>query len=109
MTAAIEAINARWNGNVAGDYTSTCGLATVPATGQSAQNKGCAYGMYNAFKGLKLYGVASLPAASDWYAEYEDFLVTTQSNPTNTTGGQWSNMRSRAATTACRSMPRSPS
>ena len=92
VTAAINAINARWNGNVAGDYTSTCGLAAVPATGQSAQNKGCAYGMYNVFKGLKLYGVASLPAASDWYTEYQDFLVLTQTNPLTTGGGQWGSM-----------------
>ena len=46
VTAATKAINDRWNGSLSGDYTSTCGLASVPATGQSAQNKGCSYGMY---------------------------------------------------------------
>jgi len=92
VTAATKAINDRWNGSLSGDYTSTCGLASVPATGQSAQNKGCSYGMFNAFKGLKLYGINSLAAASDWYGEYQDFLVLTQTSPTTTTGGQWSNM-----------------
>jgi len=92
VTAATKAINDRWNGSLSGDYTSTCGLGSVPATGQSAQNKGCAYGMYNAFKGLKLYGINSLAAASDWYAEYQDFLVLTQTNPLTTAGGQWGSM-----------------
>jgi len=92
VTAATKAINDRWNGSLPGDYTSTCGLASVPATGQSAQNKGCAYGMYNAFKGLKLYGIASLTAASDWYGEYQDFLVLTQTLPKTTTGGMWGSM-----------------
>lgn len=93
VTAATKAINDRWNGNLPGDYTDTCGLPVVPATGQSTQNKGCAYGMYNAFKGFKLYGIASLPAAPDWYAEYQDFLVLTQVTPTTPAGGSWSNMQ----------------
>ena len=84
VTAATKAINDRWTGNVAGDYTGTC---------SNGQNKGCSYGMYNAFKGLKLYGIASLTAASDWYGEYQDFLVTTQTSPTTTTGGQWASMQ----------------
>ncbi|MEO8309827.1 MAG: dockerin type I domain-containing protein [Caldimonas sp.] len=84
VTAATKAINDRWTGNVAGDYTSTCSLG---------QNKGCSYGMYNAFKGLKLYGIASLTAASDWYGEYQDFLVATQTSPTATTGGSWASMQ----------------
>ncbi len=82
VTAAINAINARWTTNVAGDYTSTCGV----------QNKSCAYGMYNAFKGLKLYGVTALPAAPDWYAEYQDWLVTNQTSPTAIGGGSWNTM-----------------
>ncbi|MEP7183377.1 MAG: hypothetical protein ABI886_14435 [Betaproteobacteria bacterium] len=85
VTAAINFINARWSGvSLPGDYTGTCGFAL--------QNKGCAYGMYNAFKGLKLYGVLSLPAASDWYAEYQDYLVSTQTSPTTTGGGNWGSM-----------------
>lgn len=84
VTAATKAINDRWTTNQPGDYTSTCPLG---------QNKGCAYGMYNAFKGLKLYGIASLTAASDWYGEYQDFLVTTQTAPTTTAGGSWGSMQ----------------
>lgn len=82
---AISFINARWSGvGAAGDYTDTCN-----AYGANLQNKGCAYGMYNAFKGLKLYGVSSLPAAADWYAEYQDWLVANQQAHTNTGGGYW--------------------
>lgn len=84
VTAATKAINDRWTAGLPGDYTATCGVG---------QNKGCSYGMYNAFKGLKLYGIASLTAASDWYGEYQDFLVTTQTAPTTTTGGSWSAMQ----------------
>jgi hypothetical protein len=84
VTAATKAINDRWTGNLPGDYTSTC---------SSGQNKGCSYGMYNAFKGLKLYGINSLPAAADWYGEYQDYLVTTQTSPTTTAGGQWASMQ----------------
>jgi hypothetical protein len=52
-------------------------------------NKGCAYAMFNVFKGLKLYGISSIPAASDWHGEYEDWLVANQSDPTSTSGGGW--------------------
>jgi hypothetical protein len=81
VSAAINFINDRWSGAfLAGDYTGTC---------SGTQNKGCAYSMYNAFKGLKLYGVSSLAAASDWYREYQDHLVSGQSLPTAVTGGSW--------------------
>src|SRR5450432_625736 len=80
VTAATKAINDRWTAAKSGDYKGTCGVG---------QNKGCSYGMYNAFKGLKLYGIASLTAASDWYGEYQDFLVSTQTTPTTPTGGNW--------------------
>ncbi|MBZ5557192.1 MAG: thrombospondin type 3 repeat-containing protein [Acidobacteriia bacterium] len=57
--------------------------------------------MFNAFKGLKLYGIPTLPgvgrpagpgsiAADDWYEDYRDYLVATQIAPTTTGGGQWS-------------------
>jgi hypothetical protein len=65
-------------------------------------NKGCGYGMFNLFKGLKLYGVQTLPGvgrpagpgailANDWHADYEDFLVANQTNPTGllATSGAW--------------------
>lgn len=67
----------------------------------SVHNRGCAYGMFNVFKGLKLYGVNTLPGvtrpagpapigANDWYADYVDNLVANQHSPTSTTGGDWS-------------------
>jgi len=60
-------------------------------------NKGCSYGMINVFKGLKLYGVATIPGvgraagpgtipADDWYADYQDYLVNNQTSPTSPTG-----------------------
>jgi hypothetical protein len=63
-------------------------------------NKGCGYGMFNVFKGFKLYGVSTLAGvgraagpgtipADDWYADYVDWLVANQTNPTTQTGGQW--------------------
>jgi hypothetical protein len=63
-------------------------------------NKGCAYGMFNVFKGFKLYNIQTLagvnrPAgpgtipSDDWYADYVDWLITNQTNPTATTGGNW--------------------
>ena len=66
-------------------------------------NKGCAYGMYNIYKGLKLLGVQTLPgvgraagpgtiAANDWYADTVDWLVANQTNQTSTTGGNWGSL-----------------
>ena len=76
----------------------TGGLSAYPcATGE---NKGCAYGMFNTFKGLKLFGVQTLPGigrpagpglipSDDWYADYVDWLVANQSAPTTVGGGNW--------------------
>jgi Dockerin type I domain len=83
VAAAIAYISSRWSGAyAAGDYTGTC---------SGTQNKGCAYAMYNIFKGLKIQNVTSLPAASDWYAEYQDWLVANQTNPHSTAAnsGSW--------------------
>ena len=78
----------------AGDYTDTCGF--------NKMNKGCAYAMFNVFKGLKLFGVTTLPSVNrpagsvgdpdDWYADYEDWLVANQTSPTSTSGGHWAGM-----------------
>ena len=59
--------------------------------------------MFNVFKAFKLHGIATIPGstrpagpgsipANDWHAEYEDYLVATQTAPTTTTGGQWNGM-----------------
>jgi uncharacterized repeat protein (TIGR01451 family) len=88
---ALTYIGNRWNDPGAGDDF-FCGNGT--------HNKGCGYAMFNVFKGLKLYGIDTLSGvtrsagpgaipAGDWYADYVDFLVASQVNPTSTTGGQW--------------------
>lgn len=93
VQAARDALNIRWDGAPEpGDYTSTCG--------GNNQNLACAYAMYNAFKGLKLHNIATMPAstraagpgpivAKDWHAEYEDYLMSSQVNPATTAGGYW--------------------
>jgi hypothetical protein len=88
---ALTWLGARWQNQATGQ-SFVCGNGTY--------NKGCGYGMFNVFKGLRLYGVTTLsgvnrPAgpgaipANDWYADYVDYLVANQTNPLATTGGQW--------------------
>ena len=66
----------------------------------TGDNKGCAYSMFNTFKGLRLYNIATLPGVNraagpgtiplnDWYEDYRDFLVTSQNDPTGPMGGNW--------------------
>lgn len=68
--------------------------------GYAATNYGHAYSMFNAFKALKLYGVATLPGvgrpagpgsipANDWHAAYQDYLLTKQPTATSATGGNF--------------------
>ncbi len=95
-TAATVAsyINGWWSGagGIGGNYNNCNG---------GGGNKGCAYAMFNNFKGLKLQGIATLPnvgrlagpgaqPANDWYADYQDWLVTNQTTPATTGGGNWS-------------------
>jgi hypothetical protein len=98
VTNAKTYISDRWNSN-----SSTSNLGQSFVCGNAQYNKGCAYGMFNAFKGLKLYGVATLPGvnraagpgaipANDWYADLVDWLVTNQTNPLTTAGGNWANL-----------------
>jgi PKD repeat protein len=89
VAASTQYISDRWNSTALGQ-TFHCTNGTI--------NKGCAYGMFNAFKGLKLYGVTTLPGvgrpagpgaipANDWHADLEDWLVTNQVSPTLAAGG----------------------
>lgn len=89
-------INGWWSGfgGIGGNYNNCAG---------GGGNKGCAYAMFNNFKGLKLQGITTLPAvgraagpgaqpANDWYADYQDWLVANQTSPTATGGGNWSSL-----------------
>lgn len=88
-----NSINSRWNAPLAGD-------GWLCATGS---NKGCAYAMFNVFKALKLQGITTLPnvarpqgpgniPAGDWYADYVDWLLANQTDPTGlaSLSGSWS-------------------
>ena len=91
---AVKAnVNSWWNGGPGiGQNSWSCAGAGA--------NKGCAYSMFNNFKGLRLQNIATLPAvtrpagpgtipANDWYADYEDWLVANQTSPATTAGGNW--------------------
>ena len=91
VLAGRNGINSRWNAPVTGDNYN------CPSAGF---HKGCGYAMFNVFKALKLHGITTLPnvnraagpgtiPANDWYADYIDWLLANQSNPTSLTGGNW--------------------
>lgn len=78
--------------------------------GNGTYNKGCVYGMFNVFKGFRLFGVETLagvgrPAgpgsipSDDWYADYVDWLVANQTSPTATNGGNWTPLYFSSQTT----------
>lgn len=104
VDAVRNNLNSWWNGATGGigQNSWSCGVpfSTLTTGGGSNENKGCAYSMFNNFKGLRLQGIATLPnvarpagpgpiPAGDWYADYEDWLVANQSSPAATNGGSW--------------------
>jgi hypothetical protein len=99
--ATLKYIYDRWLGGV-NDSSWGCGIGLIsalPIANVGQQNFGCAYSMYNIFKGLGLNGIAQLSdptnAAApsyDWYTQYVDWLVARQNAPTTMTGGQWNAM-----------------
>lgn len=94
VAAGVKYLSDRWLAAGAGDVTFwNCGSPV-------SHNKGCAYGMFNTFKALKLHGVSTLAGvtrgagpgpipAGDWYADYVDWFLANQTLPTTTTGGHW--------------------
>lgn len=76
-------------------WSGSGGIGNNSWGGCSSKNKGCAYTMFNNFKGLSLQGITSLPsftsgsttypAVADWKQEYQDWLIQSQTQPTATT------------------------
>jgi hypothetical protein len=100
VTAVTDNINSWWNGAAGGIGPNVwgCGVPGVPYPDDV--NKGCAYSMFNNFKGLKLHGIQTLPnvarpagpgaiPANDWHEDYKDWLVANQNLPTTPAGGSW--------------------
>jgi hypothetical protein len=98
VTAVTNNINSWWSG-AGGIGQNSWGCSGFV-------NKGCGYTMFNNFKGLKLHGITTLPNVNrpagsigdvdDWYADYQDWFVANQTQPTAaalfTNGGQWGTM-----------------
>jgi hypothetical protein len=94
ITAAENYIVTNWTNQVgARDFQCSAGTPSL-------NNKGCGYSMFNIFKGLKFYGVSTLPGigrpagpgpipADDWYADYVDNLLANQHSANSATGGSW--------------------
>ncbi len=92
VQGALGYISTRWEHNPDSGYF-YCHNGEV-------DNKGCGYGMFNTFKGFRLYNVSTVagvtrPAgpgalpANDWYEDYRDYLVAHENTPTDPMGGSW--------------------
>ncbi len=92
--ATVTYIRDRWtSGRIAGDYGWGCSANASPIANVFQHNFGCAYSMFNVFKGLGLYGMANLPGVGDWYGQYQEWLVANQTTPTTLGGGNWGTMQ----------------
>jgi hypothetical protein len=94
VATIVNYIVTSWNTNTPFGDTCTTGTPTN-------FNKGCAYSMFNIFKGLRLYGINSIgigdpdgagPLGSgDWYGDYVNNLLSNQKNVFgDATRGEWS-------------------
>lgn len=93
---ARDYINDAWNAVHPNSESASCGSPVpVGPTSGSQNNKGCAYAMFQVFKGLKLLGITTLSnstrADKDWHKEYQDYALENQHSPTSTSGGEWGN------------------
>jgi hypothetical protein len=93
VTDVVGYLSRNWNAQVDGGLDFGCG-------GVPGNNKGCGYAMFNTFKGLRAYGIPTLPGvtrpagpgtipAGDWYADYVDNLLANQKLPADPTRGDW--------------------
>lgn len=100
VDAVRNNINSWWNGATGGIGQNVWGCGVPGVSFPNDTNRGCAYSMFNNFKGLKLQNIVTLPAvarpagpgaqpANDWYAQYQDWFVANQTAPTTTAGGSW--------------------
>jgi len=94
VTTTNAYITRNWNSPVDGQQWQCDGGSPTMT------NKGCGYSMFNIFKGLKAYGISTLPgigrpagpapiAADDWYADYVDNLLANQTAPSDPLHGEW--------------------
>ena len=85
--ASVDYINAGWNIN----GSCVWGSGHPAGSPNLVNGHNCIYSMFNVFKGLKLYGVSTLPAVprvdNDWHKFYQAYLAGIQTSPTTTTGG----------------------
>lgn len=89
VTQTLTYLNNHWVTGEAGPNKYGC---SADPSVTPDPNKGCAYDMFQVFKGLKLYGFTTLSNANfsgDWHKDYQDYLRTNQVAPTTTAGGQW--------------------
>lgn len=101
VAAVMNNVNSWWNGSAGGIGNNPWGCGSGSNISYpNDTNKGCAYSMFNNFKGLKLQNIVTLPGvgrpagpgaqpANDWYADYQDWFVANQTAPTTTAGGNW--------------------
>ena len=87
--ASVDYINDGWNtpGNCQWGGTHPYGSPFL------VNGRQCIYSTFNVFKGLKLYGVTTLPAVTrpdkDWHKDYQMYLVGIQAAPSSPTGGHF--------------------
>lgn len=92
--ASVDYINDGWNvpANTSCVWGADHPTSALPQDIVNGHN--CIYSMFNVFKGLKLYGVVTLPdvprADLDWHKFYQAHLQSIQTAPTTTTGGSFS-------------------